>query len=237
MDTINLAFNKLMMDRINNISIINFLKNNKIFSVDIIGNSVLVKGRSDRRWVYISSPNEDELYILKEKINKDDINFAAIEEWMIPILIDGRKMLWNLSAVQFYLPEDIHIPAPKCKSIPLKYADAQAVYENSLYKDYISMEYVIERIRKGVSAGLYENEKLVSWAMTQDDGAIGFLHTLDNYRKKGYGFNVTLSIVEKLRNKGKLPFAYIEDTNDKSMNLFSRLGFKENKNIHWFQVE
>ena len=48
MEEVKIALNKLEQDKINNISIINFIKNNRLLSVDIEGNSVLIKGMSDR---------------------------------------------------------------------------------------------------------------------------------------------------------------------------------------------
>ena len=156
---------------------------------------------------------------------------------MIPVLNSKRKVIWDLSMLQYYLPEDVHLPTSKYQIFPLKLQDAYTVYENSTYKEYISIEYITDRIIKGTSAGIYVDNELVSWSITQDDGAIGFLHTLSNYRKKGYGYNVVLSMIEKLKNEGELSFAYIEAENKNSINLFSKLGFKKIKNIHWFEVE
>lgn len=45
-----------------------------------VGNSVIVKGKSDRNWVYISSKSEEELKIIKSGLNNEDRNFAIIEE-------------------------------------------------------------------------------------------------------------------------------------------------------------
>ena len=236
MDTLDLALNILERDKVNNISIINFIKNNPVLSIDIIGNSVLARGKSDRVWIYISCNNEEELFILKNKLTKDDINFGAIDEWMIPLLIKGKKIMWDLDVLQFYLPEGIKLPQIEFETVPLIKQDAITVYLNSIYKEYISIEYITEQIDKGISAGIYDDNKLISWGITQDDGAIGFLHTLDKYRRKGYGYNVTLSIINKLINGEQLPFAYIEKSNKESINLFLKLGFKENKNAHWFQI-
>lgn len=230
------ALDKLETDRINNIGIINFIKNNQIFSVDIAGDSVIVRGVSDRRWVYISCRDEDELRKLKTRLSVDDNNFASIVDWMMPFLTAGREIIWNLSTVRFYLPDDVQLPPAAIKTIPLTENDAHTVYANSTYKEYISPEYAAERISKGISAGVYEGDKLVSWAITQDDGAIGFLHTLDKYRKKGYAYAITLSMIEKLRSLNELPFAYAEASNKRSIALLLKLGFKENKTVHWFEI-
>ncbi len=231
------VLNKLETDRINNIGIINFIKYNQVLSVDIVGDSVLTRGVSDRRWVYLSCRNKDELYKLKNKLTADDTNFASIEDWMMPALTDGREIVWDLSTMKYYLADDVQLPHPEIKTIPLTENDAYTVYTNSTYKEYISPEYAAERISKGISAGVYEDYKLVSWAITQDDGAIGFLHTLYEYRKKGYAYSITLTMIEKLRSKGELPFAYAEASNKRSIALLLKLGFKKNKTIHWFEVK
>ncbi len=236
-DTIKRALDILEKDKINNIGIINFLKNNLILNIDILNESVLVEGISDFKWVYISCKDKDNLKVIKDKLKKDDNNFAFVDEWMLPILTDGKEILWDLKAVQFYLPDDIKMLPIKYKTSELTEADAAVVFNNSIYQDYISEEYVKERIHKGISAGIYEDNKLVSWSITQDDGAIGFLHTLKNFRKKGYGKAVTFSLIEKLRNNGELPFAYVEENNQESMNILLKLGFKQIKNVHWFQVK
>jgi 8-oxo-dGTP diphosphatase len=236
MDNVEFAISKLETDRINNISIINFIKNNKVLSVDIIGDSVLARGISDRRWVYISCRDKDELGELKTRLSIDDNNFAAIEDWMMPVLTEGREIIWDLSTVRYYLPEYVQLPHPGIKTIPLTENDSHTVFANSTYKEYISTEYAAERINKGISAGVYVDDKLVSWAIIQDDGAIGFLHTLEKYRKKGYAYAITLSMIEKLRSRNELPFAYAEASNKRSIALLLKLGFKENKTIHWFEL-
>jgi len=156
---------------------------------------------------------------------------------MFPILAKEKEVIWDLFMIQYYLPEDIQLPPQETKSVSLTEQDAQIVFNNSEYKEYISLEYVKDCIRKGISAGIYENNKLVSWAIAQDDRAIGFLHTLNEYRRKKYGYNVTLSMIEQIRNSGGLPFANILPSNQRSINLLLKLGFKESDKIHWFQIK
>ena len=220
-----------------NISIVNFIKNNKIYNIEIIDNSVVVRGESDRRWVYISSNSENELPAVIERLSNKDDNFASIDDWMFPLLTKDKKILWDLCMIQYYLPNDIRFPSAEYKTFPLTVEDANVVYENSEYKDYISIEYVKDCIIRGISAGLLENNKLVSWAITQDDGAIGYLHTLDEHRKKGYGYNVTLSMIDQVRKNNDLPFANVLPSNERSINLLLKLGFRESKKIHWFQIK
>ena len=138
---------------------------------------------------------------------------------------------------QFYLPDNIVIPKSEFKAIPLSLADTEMLYDNSEYKEALSIEYIKDRITKGSSVGLYEKDKLVAWGMTQDDGGMGFLHVLPECRRKKYGYNITLLLIEKIRQKGKIPFVYIEKENIKSINLVLNLKFKKHKGVHWFQLK
>ena len=49
-----------------------------------------------------------------------------------------------------------------------------------MYKDMLSVGYLNERIEKSVSAGIYNDGKLVAWALTHDDGSLGSMHVLKN---------------------------------------------------------
>ena len=101
----------------------------------------------------------------------------------------------------------------------------------------IEIDYIKSRIKNDVNVGIYDGKQLVAWGLIQDDGAMGFLHVLDEYRRNGYGYQVTLAIIEKVRKKGKLPFACIVQDNIKSFNLVKKLGFKEDKNKYWFGLK
>ena len=67
-----------MKNKSNNLNIINFIENYPIQYIEQIGDSVIVKGRSDRNWVYISSKSEEELKVLKQQLDYNDKNFAVI---------------------------------------------------------------------------------------------------------------------------------------------------------------
>jgi 8-oxo-dGTP diphosphatase len=227
----------LKKDELKNINILNFIENNSVFDIETIGKSILIRGISDQIWIYISSSDEDELRSLKSRLDEKDKNFAAIEDWMLPVLLEDNELIWDLSMTQFYLPYDIMMPKSEFKVIPLSLADAETVYDNSEYKEALSIDYIKDRIINDISVGVYENNRLVAWGMTQDDGGMGFLHVLPECRRKKYGYNITLLLVDELRQNGRLPFVYIEKDNLKSINLVLNLNFKEHKGIHWLQLK
>lgn len=235
--SINAVLNFLKADLIRNMNIINFIENYPVYCIERVGNSIVVKGTSDRNWVYISCRNIDELAAIKKNLEDDDTCFAAVEDWMIPILTVNKTIKWKLSTIKLYLPENAVLPDSKYALSSLKAEDAQYIYKNSDYKDYLSKEYIQERIKNGISAGIYDSGRLIAWCITQDDGAVGFLHVMPEYRLRGYGRKVTINVINKVRQHGKIPFVHIESTNVKSMKLALSLGFVKDRYINWFEIK
>jgi len=227
----------LKNNEISNINIINFIENYPVHHLEIIGDSILAKGTSDKDWVYISSNSEEELNTIKNVLQNNDKNFAAIEEWMIPILTKDKKMKWKLSAVKLILLGERTLFESKNIFSELTPSDSEFIYQSSDYKDVISIDYIIDRITNGESTCIRHMDKPIAWAITQDDGAIGFLHVLPEYRKMGYGREVTMDLIKKVRKKNKIPFVHIEEENEKSMSLAMSLGFKKDKVVSWFEIE
>ena len=227
----------LMKNEINNINVINFIENYDIQYTEQIGDSVIVKGTSDRNWIYISSKSEEELKILKNRLDCKDKNFVIIEEWMIPILTRGNKVKWKLSTMRLMLFNETSIAESKRSVSELTINDSEFIYENSAYKDFISIQYINERITNGVSSCIYYLDKPIAWGITQDDGAIGFLHVLPEHRKMGYARAVMIDLIKKVRDENKIPFVHIEEKNEKSMRLAMGLGFKKDKVVSWFEIE
>ncbi|WP_026881521.1 GNAT family N-acetyltransferase [Clostridium akagii] len=223
----------LKKDEINNINMTNFMENYPIYYTEKIGDSVIAKGTSDRNWIYISSKSEEELTMIMGGLDNSDKNFAVMEDWMIPILKKGNKIKWKLSTMRLILPHGTSIPEPKQGVSKLTVSDAEFIYENSDYKDFISTKYIIERIADGESSCIRYGDIPIAWGITQDDGAIGFLHVLPEYRNMGYAKDVMIDLIKKIRDKKKIPFGHIEEKNEKSMRLALSLGFEKDKVVSW----
>ncbi len=114
--------------------------------------------------------------------------------------------------------------------------DAPVLYNNSDYKEYISIDYIEERILNGIGAGIRKDGRLVAWALTHDDGAIGFLHVLGDYRRRGYAARITEAMVSRLIAAGEVPFVHIEESNVASMGLAVKAGFRKDRRIHWIKL-
>ncbi|NOY23539.1 MAG: GNAT family N-acetyltransferase [Acidobacteria bacterium] len=228
----------LKKDELKNMNMLYFMENNPIQSLDKISNSIVLRGNSDHQWVYISTPNTQELGKVVRTLTKNDKFFAVIEDWMLPLLTAGKTLVWQLSTMKLVLPQHVMFGrTTNSRIVPLTVHDAQYVYEHSLYQGVTSPGYIRDRIRKGISVGIHESGKLVAWAMTHDDSAIGLLHVLDAYRRRGYAYELTVHLVHELRKQGKIPFVHIEEANLKSMHLAIKSGFRKDRNVLWFEVQ
>jgi 8-oxo-dGTP diphosphatase len=226
----------LKQDEITNISTIGFIENNPITEIVEINNSFLIKGTSDVDWVYVVCKNEAEIKLLLEKCGGNNICFASVEAWMIPIITENKKAKWILSTVRYYLPEDVEIPENKIEVIPLTTDHIGFIISQSNYKQFLTPAYVEERITKSISAAIIKKDKLVAWGLTHDDGALGSLHVLDEYRKKGYGKEILISLIHQNRKLGRISFAQIGEKNTKATNLIEQLGFVTDRRVSWVKL-
>lgn len=231
------VINHLLKDEITNMSIIGFISENPVTKILREGESVLIKGISDEEWIYIFSKNENELKILLEQLNDKDIFFASVEDWMIPFINEKKEFEWTLSTIRWYLPDDIEIPENTYKTFPISTEHIGFIISQSNYKQFLTPRYLKDRIAKSISACIYDKDKIVAWGLTHDDGALGSLNVLDEYRGKKYGTEIVLSLIHQCRALGKIPFAQIEETNEKAVRLVTKLGFVKDRKVTWIKCK
>lgn len=163
--------------------------------------------------------------------------FASVEDWMIPIITEKRNVEWVLSTMRYYLPDDVEVPENKKEVVPLTRDHIGFIISQSSYKQFLSLAYIEERISKSISAAIIKKDKLVAWGLTHDDGALGSLHVLDEYRKKGLGKEILLSLIHQNRKLGKISFAQVEEKNLKATNLIEQLGFVKDRRVSWVKLD
>lgn len=228
---------ELKKEYLKNINMVNFLRNYGINRLERYGKSILIRGESDKQWIYFSSSSESEFTYLLSLLEPDDKYFAALEDWMVDIILQNRKAIWKLSCMRLFFPRELQVREPKHLLKPLTLRDVDYIYENSSTKKYIDYDYIRERVKNGISLGLFDRGGLIAWVLTHDDGAIGFLNVLPEYRRMGYGSDVTAGIIKTLREKNRIPFVHVEEDNIKSMNLALKLGFVKDRMVHWMRAE
>lgn len=227
----------LNRNKIKNVNLLNFIKTYSIIRMDREGNSVLIKGKSDQEWVYIYSENIEEFRKLISRTEKEEKYFVLQEEWMLPILAEKSELEWKLICRKLFFPPEKELPKIEPCIKDLSPEEAQYIYDNYEYKMFTSVDYIKDRIERGIGIGAYENGKLIAWIITQDDGAIGFLTVLPKYRRRGYGNKLTMEMIIRIRQSGTLPFVHIEEDNYKSMSLALKNGFVKEGLIRWVKLK
>lgn len=227
----------LNTDKIQNIASIGYFKNYPVEEFYFEGSSAMIFGKSDHLWAHFISNSEVELSRLLEKYQSKTKYFYSVEDWMIPMILKYGSEDWRMETNRFVLNPDIHIPSSKYKFIELNNSFSKFMFDNSDYKDFISIDYINDCLEKDISAGLMIDNQLIAWGFPHDDGALGFLHVLDDFRKKGYGENILLSLLEKRRQTKKPVFCNIVPENKASTNLAKKYGFDFDRKVSWIKLK
>jgi len=236
MSNIDIALSILKKDVVKNVSMINLVDDKVFKELRVFDNIVLIKRDNKNKSIYLSCSDENEVKIAIENLRPDDKHFAALEEWMVPILTKGNEVVKSVGGFKRVLLDNVKLPKPKTPTRPLTVEDAEIINETWEHKYEDSIEYIRKRILANDSVGIEVDGKLVAWVLIHDDGALGCLYVLPEYRGKGYAKDVMITLSEKIRKKGKLPFAHVLDYNENSLGLTANLGFTSNGKIYWITL-
>jgi len=227
----------LKKDPLRNCSVLGFFENYPLEEAYGIGDSFVLLGESDHLWAYISSESPTELKELLEKHRINTKYFSSVEEWMKPIVTKNAEVEWELASLRFILPEAQEIGPLRKETCNLDESFVDYIFEHSNYQAFTSTEYIKERLERSISAGIMEDGVLVAWGLTHDDNALGFLHVLPEYRRKGYGEAILNSLIRKRRAEKKPIFLNVEPTNHSSLNLVQKMGFVLDRKISWIKLK
>lgn len=64
---------------------------------------------------------------------------------------------------------------------------SEYVYNNYSSKDTVDVDYIKNRIKTNTMLGAFIDKKLVGFIGTHEEGSIGILEVLPQYRKRGIG--------------------------------------------------
>ena len=227
----------LRKDIKNNIACIGFFLNYPVVDYYIKNDSAIIFGKSDHLWAHISSSSTNDLAKLLEEHHNRTNYYFSVEDWMVPLIQKHGKAEWIMTTNRYILNENSEIDSPTEKITSLDISHTNYIYENSEYQKYTSPEYIKDRLTKDISAGIWLDNKLVAWGFTHDDGAIGFLHVLSNFRKKGYAIDIIKYLIIERRKMGKAVFVNIVPDNIPAINLVGKLGFSFDRKTSWLKLK
>ena len=231
----NNQIQKLKKNYYKNINIINFSKAYPLTRLDFVNDSIILSGTSDNSWTYISLDKENDMDKLMEKLREEDKHIAIFDRSVLDYYESNYEIEWKLSCEKYVYENDKILKSEDVYE--LTEDDAYYIQENNSYNSFTDIEYIKFRIQNGVGLGIKIHDKLVAWVMTHDDGAIGFMHVLENYRNKGYASTLTNEIIRRLKYIDDLPFVHIEKNNEKSIKLAEKAGFKYFGDVYWIKIK
>ncbi len=216
-------------------NIYNFILNNRFISAFSLNNSLLFTGESDNIWGWIDSDSEKDTEALLNRIPYID-TFGWMGGVAEKYILSNRNTDWILKVRQYVLPGDTDVSTAGNICTDLLSDDADYIFQNSIYNKYTDPDYIKTRIQNGESSCIRVDGKLVAWGLTHDDGAMGFLHVMPQYRGKGFAQIVTSDLILKLRSKGLAAYVQIEDSNKASLGLTEKFGFIHQCSLSWFKI-
>lgn len=98
----------------------------------------------------------------------------------------------------------------------------QVVQHYHLVADPLS--YIRNRIDLGQMWGLFEGNALAGFIGTHDEGAIGLLEILPDFRRKGYGYALEAWVIAHELALGYVPYCHVVEGNHVSEALQQKLG-------------
>lgn len=231
-------FKKILHSDINrNIATIGFFNNYPIEEYYTENNSAIIYGKSDNYWAHLCCDNGKDLEKLLKKYHRITNFYYSVEDWMIPSILKFGETVWQMPTNRYILTDFDNIQKPKTDIVTLNNLHTDTIYNNSDYKKLISKAYIKDRLAKDVSSGILENNELVAWGFTHDDGALGFLHVLDDYRKNGYGSDIVNSLILKCKENNKPVFCNIVPENKKAISMVAKLGFEFDRKVSWLKIK
>ncbi len=229
-----------------NISIINLIKNGQDFEYKKEGEAYFFRfrrSRDDEFRVYFSVNNIEELEKVKKYLKSSDTTFASIPKWIIPEISSNKTILWQDSAYRFILPDNVKLqeqPEKQGSEFNIsKIRDKDIPYINSLwaYSDEKSVDYIGGRIKEGLSAGIYDGNKIIAWCLTHFDNSLAHLFVVEKYRRKNLAYKLLYYMSKSVRESGRTPYLFSVKDNISAHKLFHKLGYINSEEVCWFEMK
>lgn len=163
-----------------------------------------------------------------------DCNLIAIHQsFMVNYVEKKYDFLNKLECYQaVYLENEILLENSMLKIKELTYKEKAIINEH--YKSLTNDELNKLLDKKNILGG-YINNRLIGFIGNHLEGSMGILEVFPEFRRKGYAYILESYLIKSMLDKGLVPFAQIEVSNIKSIELHKKLNFDISKeSLFWF---
>ena len=155
------------------------------------------------------------------------------EETIEPLVRDyGFQVVMDCVHAVYPAKEPLRYTLPENAEIrPLDPCHAGFVHEHYHMVDDIA--YIRERIRAGMY-GAFVGGYLAGFVGTHDEGSIGMLEVLPEFRRLGLAYALEAHLINRLLESGHTPYCQVSIKNEPSIALQRKLGMEfSSAVIHW----
>jgi len=148
---------------------------------------------------------------------------------------DAGRRIWRNSCWLYYLEPGRLVIDRRHRVSPLQPADAELI---TRYWPYGRRAvHIRERIKAGPALAVRRRGELAAWALTHEDGSMGFLHVREKFRGQGMARTLTTAVAARLLRVGVQPFMHIVKSNRASIGLTESMGFTRGGDYDWFGTD
>ena len=104
----------------------------------------------------------------------------------------------------------------------------------SNHYDKGSSEYVRERLLAGMICGAFLEGHLVGFIGMHDEGSLGLLYVEEAYRGHGIAASLEAYSINRMLERGWIPYGHVIEGNEASVKLQEKLGFYQAKDTFWW---
>ena len=98
----------------------------------------------------------------------------------------------------------------------------------------IGEEYIRGRLESEALFGAYVGDEMVGFAGEHEEGSLGMLVIFEKHRRKGYASSLVGFGVNRLLERGLIPFSNIHTHNKESVKMHEKLGFTVSSDRVWW---
>ena len=114
----------------------------------------------------------------------------------------------------------------------------ESIFNNYSSKNTVDIKYIKERINTNTMLGAFINEKLVGFIGTHEEGSMGILEVLPQYRKNGIGALLQKHAANLALQQSRIPYGQVKVNNEKSIKLQKKLGFElSSEVVYWLMIK
>lgn len=121
--------------------------------------------------------------------------------------------------------------------IELEEGHAAFIHAHYEMREILDVAYVRDRIREGPALGIEWEGRLAGWVMTHEEGTMGVLEILPEFRRLGLATRLNRAMCDRMRARGWPCVVEILKTNAASQALAAGAGFRLLRNVHWIHFD